>query len=256
MAGMYFFAHLLRVSLMFEVYLLLGSVVWFIYTLDHLIDGLRATNGPSSDRHIFHLKNRTVLIAALIVVSILATGLLALVASLHQLILPGLILSLLLGLCLGLLMYFKKRLAFLKELLIALFYILGIGLAPMVYVDKFVPIEAYWIAVLYFLIAYLNLMILSYMDRDIDQKDGFQSVTMWISPKALKRSIYGLAIFGLMLGLSFGLIFRSYFHIYTAILLLILIIHIRAFINPKRTPEQVRRWTELSFWLPILLLVF
>ncbi|SIS60247.1 UbiA prenyltransferase family protein [Belliella pelovolcani] len=256
LAGMYFFAHLLGVKLNQEVYLLLALTVWIIYTLDHLMDAKKAKGGPSSLRHAFHLQHKRGIQSFLILAFVFVVILLFWKKELHFLIKPGLILAFSLALVLGLVIMLKKRLAFLKEFLIATFYVLGIALAPFVYVDKLIPVETYYIAGFYFLIAYINLLVLSQMDRAIDQKDGYGSVSMWLNEKMLSRMILLLIGVALLYGLMLLVFFRSYFHIYTGILLMILFIHLESFLKSSSNELSKRRVMELSFVLPFLLVLF
>jgi 4-hydroxybenzoate polyprenyltransferase len=256
LAGMYFFAHLLGVKLNQEVYLLLALTVWIIYTLDHLMDAKKAKGGPSSLRHAFHLKHKRGIQSFLILAFVFVVILLFWKKELHILIKPGLILAFSLALVLGLVIMLKKRLAFLKEFLIAIFYVLGIALAPFVYVDKLIPVETYYMAGFYFLIAYINLLVLSQMDRAIDQKDGYGSVSMWINEKMLSRMILLLIGVAVLYGLMLLVFLRSYFHIYTGILLMILFIHLESFLKSSSNELSKRRVMELSFVLPFLLVLF
>ena len=256
LAGMGFFAHLLRVNLVLEIYLVLGLTVWIIYTLDHLLDVRKTKNQPSSPRHKFHFKYGKPISFALTFAFILVVAMLIFLPTLHFLIVPGVILAGVITLILGLFYFLGRKTAFLKEFLIALFYILGIALAPYLFKQTPIPPQLYIFGVFYFLIAWINLLILSYLDRDLDAKDGFNSVINWITPKKLSSFILCLGLIGIGLAVYLFLGQVSYFHIYTSILLVMLLIHIIYFLERNKNRETIRKILEVCFLIPFVVFLF
>ncbi|WP_245531163.1 UbiA family prenyltransferase [Belliella baltica] len=253
---MLFFAHLLRLTLPFEVILLLGLTVWIIYTLDHLMDVKKANHQPNSPRHYFHFQNKKSLQIVLVIIFLIVISLLISLSTLHFLLIPGVVLAAIITCCLSLVYFFGKKIAYMKEFLIAAFYVLGITLAPLAFDENSVPKPFYGLAFLYFIIAWVNLLILSYLDKDSDEKDGFDSVIKWVAPKKLKKMIFGLAIFGVAFSFYLFISLMSYFHIYTAILLLMQLIHMIYFLDEKKPKEITRKILEASFLLPFIVLLF
>ncbi|MCH7410917.1 hypothetical protein MM239_16025 [Belliella sp. DSM 111904] len=255
-AGMYLFAHLLRTPLNYETYFLLALVVWLIYTLDHLVDAKNAKNNPSTARHAFHLKYSKTLWGMIFLAFLSIISLLIFCDSLHVLIFPGVLVAVSITFFLLISQFCIKKLSFLKEFIIAIGYVVGISLAPIVTYKTYLPQEAYYIAGLYFLVAYINLLMLSYADRKSDQKDGFVAITQWLDNVSLKGLITGVSVVGFLFAIGLLISFRSYFHIYTSILLLILMFHIWLFFVKSKPIYQIRMLTEASFMLPAMLLLF
>ncbi|MCH7401509.1 hypothetical protein ACFOUP_13765 [Belliella kenyensis] len=256
LAGMYLFAHLLRTPLSKEVYLLLALVVWLIYTLDHLLDARYANNIPSTARHAFHLKYSKVLWGMVFLVSSVVLSLLILCDGLQVLILPGILAGIVIALPLLISQFWLKKLSFLKELIIAIGYVVGISQAPIIMHNGLIPQETYYIAGLYTLVAYVNLLMLSFADKETDKNDGFEAITTWLNAANLKALINGIFLITCLLALVLFVFLRSYFHIYTSLLLLIFMIHLRLFYSKNRSIYQKRLLTEASFVLPALLVFF
>ncbi|WP_332911644.1 hypothetical protein [Algoriphagus boritolerans] len=133
MAGMLFFEKLFRVSLHWPAYALLALAVWSIYTLDHLLD-IRKKTTPFSDRRTFHLKNWKILIFFLFI-----AGVLGLIGAFWwfgwgkelQLTLG------LAGMILGSKLLIRKAgSGWMKELSIAIFYVIGIAWLPLLRTDS------------------------------------------------------------------------------------------------------------------------
>lgn len=253
---MLFFAHVLRLTLKIEIIVILGLTVWIIYTLDHLMDVKKTTSKPNSPRHIFHFHNQKSLQIAVGISFLNVIFLLICLPSLNFLIIPGTVLAGIIACCLGAIYYFGKKIAFTKEFLIAVFYVLGVMLVPYTLHKNPIPTPFYALAMLYFLVAWINLLILSYLDKESDEKDGFDSVANWIAPKKLKVLILSFGSLGIIFSLYLYLSQMSYFHIYTSVLLLMLLIHFIYFLDKKRPKETIRKILEASFLLPFLVLLF
>lgn len=253
---MLFFAHILGLTLNIEIVVVLGLTVWVIYTLDHLMDVKKTNSQPNSPRHVFHFQNGKALQIAVGIAFVSVLILLIASPTLQFVIVPGLILAAIITCCLGLIYFYGKKIAFVKEFLIAVFYVLGIALAPCFLFEKPIPASFYSLLVLYFLVAWINLLILSYLDKESDQKDGFDSVVNWIAPRKLKKFILGLGSLGIILSLYLLFSQKSYFNIYTSVLLLMLLIHLVYFLDKKNQNVSVRKILEASFLLPFLVLLF
>lgn len=220
------------------------------------MDVKKTNSQPNSPRHVFHFQKEKYLQIAVVMAFLLVVILLIFLPTLHFLIIPGTILAGNIACCLGLIFFFGKKIAFMKEFLIAVFYVVGIALAPFSLYEKTFQTPLYYIAILYFLIAWINLLMLSFLDKDSDKKDGFDSVINWITPKKLKRFILSLVSLGVISSLYLLLSQKSYFHIYTSVLLLILLIHVIYFLDDKYSKETTRKILEASFLLPFLVLLF
>lgn len=256
-AGMVFFSEILEVETKLLEYIFLALAVWGIYTLDHLIDVMGLKKRAQTQRHAFHQRHFKTILVCLIAVVLMGLVIGFVWDPLRDLVLPGLALALVIVVWMLLIRKLFPEATWLKEISIALFYVSGIALAPFLKTDReLINNGAYFLAFGYILVAWLNLLILSYQDGNSDKEDGFVSISSLLSKGQLELMIIGLGAFG---GLYFGgLLFGppSYFHIFSAILLLILLFHVTQFLAAGQNPEIVRRKLELSFLLSFLLLLF
>jgi hypothetical protein len=255
MAGMLFFADALETSLPMGLYGILGMAVWTAYTADHLIDARKAQKPAGSDRHRFHQENFNVLTIILIVLGFLGFGFVVLKESFRFILFPGIGLALLMLLWMGLIHLLGLKMAWLKELSTALFYVLGVALAPFfsVYPSE-LPKVFYLLLFGYFLVALLNLFILSYIDEKVDRTDGFGSALLVLDKTSLEKLILSIAVIG---GLIFSValfVLPSFYKIHALLLLLLIIFHIKEFY--KRDRPQIRKKLEASFLLPLALIAF
>ncbi len=257
MAGMLFFVDLLNTAIPAASYMLLAMAVWSVYTLDHLWDA-RSTGGKAhTNRHFFHQKNFKK-IASIWVVVILAGLMMAIgTAELRVLLVPGLLIGGLMMVWMAFIRLIGRNMVSSKEFSTAVFYVVGIVLVPYLYWENEHSQSVFRIFALeYLLLAWINLLILSYLDKESDQEDGFGSILTLISPGVLKKLIIALSAVS-VLGLIVQLVFLdSYYHIHSGILLVILLIHVLIFLDPNQDKEIARQKLEASFLLPFFLVFF
>ena len=115
-------------------WIILPFAVWSVYTLDHLIDGYAKKGHNKIYRHHFHYKFRKVLIPFVIIAAAISI-VLSLIYLQQKIIIYGLLLS---GFVVFyfVLVYFQDRLNLKyihKEAFIAIVYLTGILLAPMLW---------------------------------------------------------------------------------------------------------------------------
>ncbi len=164
-------ASLLGVQVPTTVYLALAITVWLIYTWDHLADASSVSNHLTY-RHQFHHNYKRSLIFSMIV------GLVTL-ASLVFYLPPT---TVYFGIAAGALVFIYFLLVQLwdgfvyKEIVSALCYSLGVFVGPLsVYDGGFSGV----IIILYLqilLLAIMNLMLFSLMEKELDQQQGFPSI--------------------------------------------------------------------------------
>jgi hypothetical protein len=131
LAGLVFFSKLLRIELEWHVFLLLGLAVWSIYTADHLLDSRQKTEVDLSPRHHFHLKYKNSLRISLGLVLICGLSLAYYTFDLSSELGWSLILGTLISASMLLIRLAGRRMAWAKEISIALFYVLGIAWIPL-----------------------------------------------------------------------------------------------------------------------------
>ena len=253
--GQYFFARLLDIDLNFSVYLLLGLTVWVIYTSDHLWDARFILKKAESERHLFHQKYFKNLTIVLGVVLFLIAGLFAKIVTLQEVLVPGLLFSILIGVSFVFLRYRNARKHGLKEVSTAILYVAGIAFAPLIYADElFNPLRFGLFRFGYFMIALVNLLMLSHFDKKEDEAHGFGSVLILMTEDQLLSLIK--IIFGVLFSLLFLSLFflTSFYHVHTCVLLGIGGIHY--WVLKSNDLKEKRLILEWSFVLPIVLWVF
>ena len=257
MAGLAFFSELFQIGLEMEIYVLLGLAVWSIYTADHLVDARKKPMGNLSPRHQFHLKHKIGLIVFLILSILFGLYLALQTFGWGNEMMYSLILGILIFGSMALVRLAGEALAWLKELSIAVFYVLGIAWIPLLRGEELDRNLYTWAFIfLYIFLALINLLILSYLDRDQDRISGFPSSAQLILPMRLVEIIRKIT-FGFILFCLFAFIlFPSFYRPFACLLLLMGLVHYLAFFNPRLNPEQVRLRMEAAFLIPFLLLIF
>ncbi len=256
LAGMYFFVSLLDTAIPAGLYPLLAMAVWVIYTLDHLLDTFVQADLLRSPRHIFHLKYRKLIFFFMFLVTVGGFMAILMISPLRIYLLPGVFLGILI-LCLrGILKHLGSKGAFLKEFSTAFLYVAGISLAPLWTCDFcFTGISIYFFTA-YIFVAWLNLLILSYLDAEVDNKAGFHSILSVMTPQNLQRLIVGIGVITAVMLVLLFVFLHSYHRIHTALLLLMLSVHLIQFMQHEKIgADTIRQRLEASFLIPILLVL-
>jgi hypothetical protein len=255
MAGMLFFSNMLRAEISWEIYGLLGMGVWCIYTADHLLDSRKIPIGLPLDRHQIHR-----IYGKILRYMLGGIGMLGLIWAIGVL---GWQLELLLGVglvfgILGWMIFirkFGKKQIWLKDLSTAIFYVTGISWYSWFQVTA---IDLRWepvaITLIYILLAYLNLLMLSTIDAAKDKEAGFESLATLLSPIKLIPIIRKLALALLLMAFFGFILFFSFYRLYACLLLLMGLVHYLSFFNANLSAESVRMRMEAAFMIPILLL--
>ncbi|MEX2567091.1 MAG: hypothetical protein WD431_14195 [Cyclobacteriaceae bacterium] len=252
--GMYFFSKLMKVSPNWKIYVLLAMAVWAIYTFDHLLDAYLVKGRAHTERHYFHQRhfNPLVFILGLVVVSGLTAAYLW--VDWDRIFAAGLILG---GLIIGnmvLLRWSGKWFVLIKEFSIALLYVGGILLAPISLLDMAYS-PGYWMffAMAYFILACYNLILLSWMDKDSDSRDGHYSILTVLGAQITRQLLWILSILGLAYIPFLFLFLPSYYHVFTLLWTMMWIGHIIIFLESPLDIYQARQTLEGIFLLPLLL---
>jgi hypothetical protein len=252
MAGMLFFEELFQVNLHWPAYLLLALAVWSIYTLDHLLD-ISQKSEALSERRAFHLANWKTLLGLLCIAFI--SGLIGAFWWFgwgKELQLTLILAMLILG---SNLLIRKAGQGWMKELSIALFYVVGIVWLPLL---RAAEVDMDWqhliFIPLYVSVGFLNLLMLSFLDQDEDQTNGFFSAISSLHPIQLIRWIRTLAFVIIFASLAGFILFSSFYRPFACVMLLMALVHYLTFFQAGLSPEQKRMRMEASFMLPGLLI--
>ncbi|WP_373494234.1 hypothetical protein [Aquiflexum sp.] len=256
MAGMYFFSGILETSCPLLSYFLLGFAVWGIYTLDHLADAKMAKTKAYSSRHQFHQKYFKLISVAWLFVAGIGFSFFILFEEIHFVIIPGFILAFMMIIWMGCLKWIGEKVSWLKEISTAGFYLLGINLVPWLLKNPDYNTKIYCLLLVgYLIVAYLNLLILSYMDQEGDERDRFGSILVLLSKSQLYNFIWFLGLSGVFFLLVILFWQPSYFRIHICLLLLMLLFHLIQFASIGKNVETVRQKMEAVFILPLVLLL-
>jgi len=150
----------------------LALTVWIIYTGDHLLDARRIGHLASSARHRFHQEHFAQLRIAIAVAVILDA--LSLVWVSRAVILGGMFLAVLVAL----LMLMHRTFPWLREIIVSVLYTCGVLLPAIAQARMPYTIAHSLLFVQFSLVALTNLLVLSWLDRESDYKDGLTSFTL------------------------------------------------------------------------------
>ena len=168
-------------------YVMLGSAVWIIYTLDRLWDAYRMKDCPASPRHQFHYQNRKPLRWA-VVTLVIPT------AATSSYFLPRRVLWFGLGLALLVALYLwivhllaaRRKNWFQKEPLVAVLYAAGIW-GPVMVVKGNCSLAEWALCVIFTAIAFQNLLLFSLFDIKNDSRKQERSLAIsWGSERSVQ----------------------------------------------------------------------
>lgn len=253
----YLFAYALGVPVDWMSYFSLAIAVWLIYTLDHLWDAYKIPHEANTLRHRFHQKYFTLL--GIIWGTVGIGGALLIIFYLPvKVIVYGLGLSVfVLGhFSLTFIDQLKNTLLIQKETRTALIYSLGVGLAPISIGAQ----SPYLIEVLMttqvFLIAWINLLIISYYEYNSDQKDAHISTAIKLGKERTLYLINVLIISQLLLNVSVLFFIQTPLVLPLILLFFMnltlgLIIYRRKFFKKN---ERYRALSDAIFYMPVILI--
>lgn len=244
------FAEMFNVTLKPYALISLGLSVWIIYTADHLLDARKIHAPASTERHRYHQKNFSTLLYILLfalLVDLIFVFLLRRVVFQWGLILSGFVV-----------VYFlmQKYLKYLKEIIVALVFSLGV-LLPALSLTHEQPVTSDFLFITQFVLtALLNLLLFSWYDRDNDRQDKRESVVTLLGDK--KTTIVISATFilnGLLMAGS--ILFFPYFVSRVLIIFFMNAILLWIFIQPQhfKVEDRFRLIGDGIFLLPLFYLV-
>ncbi len=210
--------------------LVLGITVWLIYTADHLCDAYVIENEASSFRHRLHQDNfKAILILAII--AFVANAFITLYYFPTNLLIGG---TILLSFVIGhqVLNYYYKNDYFLfgKEVRIAFGYSVGLALSPFINAE-FIKIEAILALLIIFLLALINVLFFSTLEKEADYNDKMNSISLTWSENRIHKSIKVISAFCFFLCIAF--IYHSNQPLIGMLLLSMLLILILSFRSSK-----------------------
>jgi len=243
--GALFFAQCSGVSVSFFSLLSLGCTVWIIYTVDHLLDVAHLNHHASTERHLFHQKNFKQLIQWILIIAGVDCVLLFFLP--EDTVLQGLAL----GCLVALYLVFQSKLKFTKEFCVALLYVAGV-LIPVSSITEFSKID-FVVVSAYFILAFINLVFFSFMEKESDLKDNHTSIATTLNERVIVWMLKTLLV--VAVALCFLLFAEFDKHIPSLILLAMVIsmffvMHFRNLLH-----NRYRMMADAVFLIPIITLL-
>jgi hypothetical protein len=254
----YLWSEVLQIKIELSIYVALGLAVWLIYTLDHLLDAYKIPHTAHTQRHRFHQKY----LLALSITWILgaACGFWIALQLPIRLWVGGVVMLGLVALHFLLNFWFnisKKQLIWQKETRIAIFYSLGVALGPLSEVQYFAYPLIFWMLLMIFGLAWLNLLLISLYESEIDFKDLHDSTAQRLGQASLEII---LARLSWLIGVFWLLGVYLFFHgLWVSWILLGLmwftLEQVRHSPNYFRVGERYRAWSDFVFLYPYFLYI-
>jgi 4-hydroxybenzoate polyprenyltransferase len=190
-----FFARLLDVEMRVAAIVSLGLTVWIIYTVDHLMDAKKIEGRASTERHRFHQDHFKVLVL-LTIIAILVNAILIFFIK-RPVLYSGVVIIALIGFYLLL----HTRLAFLKEVFVAMLYCVGVLLPSVAVTSVSLTTIHYLFSLAFFFAALINLLLFSWFDRERDKMDGRTSFVTHLGEQITIQTLYFLVIVNMMISI-------------------------------------------------------
>jgi hypothetical protein len=241
-------ANYFKVDLRIYSYLALGLTVWVIYTVDHLIDAKHIGHQASSKRHQFHQRNFNVL-AVITSIFIGIDGVLVFFVR-ESIFYAGVALSLIITVYL----LFNRWLTYLKEFVVAVLYCGGVILPVVSITGTEAVLQQVDLLVSFFLTALINVVLFSWFDWKIDQRDSGTSIVLSLGIDVVAKVLWILFLVqgALILWIGTHTFVDSVLLGFMNGILLLLFVQAQAFTND----ERFRLLGDAIFLLPVFTFLF
>ncbi len=230
----------------------LGLCVWIIYTMDHLLDANKIGSHAVTFRHQFHQHNFKIFIGTLVFIGIITIILIT------NFLDPTMIVF---GLGLGVvaLVYLvcQRFLSFIKEVIGAVLYTLGI-LIPAISRSSFIlSYSKFFLILQFFLVVLMNLILFSGFDKKNDELNQQSSIATRFGSATTNRLVW--IVF--LLAIAFSMVNIFYFNEYpipSSIILSMtfLLAVIQFFPTYFSQHDRFRYVGDGIFFLPLLYFLF
>lgn len=245
-----FFGRIFGVAIDIPTLVLLGLVVWLIYTFDHLQDAKTIGKRAVTARHRLHQDYHQSLSFCLII-ALLAIAVLIFYIPFITL-LCGASLFCLVAIYFICLHFLNINIRYYKEIIIAILYTAGVLLPVLSIYDGLYSIEKLLIMAEYMCLAFTNLLIFSFLETETDRNQKFSSIVLSLGNKKSMNLLFTLVVVHLSLLLSI-LIFNQMSPIPIILGLMVVLLYTVAALA-KHTKDNLlyRIIGDAVFLLPIL----
>jgi len=229
----------------------LGLTVWVIYTADRLLDIRDIEGEAASERHHFHQLHQKKLVAWLVGILMINFGLIF--------FMPATILKhgVMLALVVAMYLFLRKRLHISKEFLVATLYTAGVLLPAWpsyeMGSDDFLLILLF--IFLFFLIALLNLIVFSWIEKMNDIRDKQRSLATIVDESSIRSVLIGLFVITFLI--CFFLVLQPAYQFIALIFFVMTVILLSIFLFKDFfvRNEYYRMAGDAVFFLPLLYLL-
>jgi hypothetical protein len=245
-----FFGDLLEVKILPYGLLGLALTVWIIYTTDHLLDAKSIAGVASSERHRFHqqhfrkLRNIVIVVLLIDFIIILFT---------RRPVMQW-------GFCLALLvlayLLVQRYLKVMKEFFVALFYTCGILLPALSVTTVELTSGHFSIFIQFFFVAFTNLMLFSWFDRDEDRADKQHSLVTTSGKVPAVVLVWSVAVLSLGLTLYLLIVGFDIITIATTAGMHMLLLFVFVFNRQMRNRGYYRLIGDSVFLIPVFSLLW
>ena len=252
---------LLNVQMPGYWWLILGTAVWLVYMIDHLLDAIKMKNKPQAERRRFINRNFMGLSIAVLLV-----GLFDLFLSVYyfkkDVLYSGLLIGLIITGYFLLINFFKikQKILLQKEFIVALIYTAGIYIAPLLRIDFLINTVQFILIVCFFLLVWSDILLIALFEYEKDLHDHFKSFPV-LYGKQITQTLIKIILFVVLLALiAVNLFFKYNKLFFASSIILACIAALQFFLLEKKSfyckNDTYRIITEGMFYLPALLFIF
>ncbi|MGK7389326.1 MAG: hypothetical protein ACNS60_03220 [Candidatus Cyclobacteriaceae bacterium M2_1C_046] len=248
----WFLGEVARVSIPWQIYLIISLAVWSIYTIDHLLDAKKLGDKTGPERYSLHQTN----VKAIIILVGLAMGtalFFAFTALPGELLYYGFILSGFTLVYFLLRLFLKILFSGLKELMAAIIYTAGVAIPSYHFMESF-DFYFFLVVLQLFCLVFGNLLICAIWDENWDRTNAYDSMAVLFGRRFINKILLSLIAIALI-SASAGFFIYSGFYLTVQFIILLMglgLILIYYFAESKEEVVQ-RLLVDSIFFIPLLL---
>ncbi len=190
----YFFGQIYKANLGLSFYWLLAATIWIIYTLDHVLDGLKLKEQSVSVRHLIHYNYRKSILPTIAALT-LFNAYVAVAFLPQKMLYAGVMMGLGVGVYFLLVHWLKSKSILLpKEFFVSIIVAFGMVVLPGISGNMTFSFHGILMVLSMVFINYTNLLLFSLYDYENDQKNNLVSAAIqWGIEKTKSVILYMLA---------------------------------------------------------------
>jgi len=242
-----FLGRILHVHILPQGYILLGIIVWLIYTADHLLDAWSMRETATSERHRFHQKNFVIILLVFLAAGVVALGLMFLIRI--QLITAGVVF----GTFVITYLLVNRWLKYFKELTGSLLYTGGVLLPAWSLLSQPISPGQLTLIFIFSLIVFSNMLIFARFSigEDILNRQKSLATIMGVRPMNTLISMICGICFCVMIYQATRDVSSELLVMFAMELILLVIFLIKYF----RYDDRYRLYGDAIFLLPVVLAI-